>query len=627
MPMNRQSMLTMLASITLAAGCAKSPVASSGGLSDADRAKLDEAHALATEAKETADDAQSSADDAAADATTAQGTATTAQGAADAAAGQATGNAGDIDALEGRVGALEGAGPGTVYDQTVQIDDRGAAGFSAAASVGGSPVDNVERGFAYVNNVLADHYNRMQSGQVVLNGATTTIDGTQTLADYVTNIATNVSTGGSVDLSFSDPAQVDPRLDEADAYYEYSAATTIVQAIKALRFSNQIKYTAKADNTRLGSLSRGYVQEAIDKLDDDLYGLINGTVAQTLDPALVQVSNGTDTWTLAQYVAAYGGGAASGITLDTTSLPATGYDNVQQAVEALYTSLQAFAFGTDVGGNTYVNVRLGEQTYFGDQLLSQYIAQVVTDQVNDITGGSFTAAAVDLDESAFNGNAAQYGNVQVGLESLYASVAANAAAIATNAGNITANAGNITTLQGDVTTNAGNITTNAANITANAGDITNLEADVATNAGNIQTNGGALQTLTATVTGLAADVDTLEANNNGLVRIVGVTAPVAGNFGDGDARCAAAHAGSHWCALPEIRQGQINTQTDFAVIRGVSAWVEPLGNGDNCQNWTYNSGHIATGTRFVLNNANDPTQGAVSVGQNCGAAAPLMCCQ
>ncbi|MFZ9888509.1 MAG: hypothetical protein ACO3JL_13505, partial [Myxococcota bacterium] len=113
---------------------------------------------------------------------------------------------------------------------------------------------------------------------------------------------------------------VDPRADPADAVPEYGSSTTLAQAVSALRYANQIRYSPRGDGTRLGALERNHVQEAIDALDRELHQLLTG-------------------------------GATLG--LDTTTLPQDGsYNDIQSAVEDLHRRLRELERGPYVLGVT-----------------------------------------------------------------------------------------------------------------------------------------------------------------------------------------------------------------------------------------------------------------------------------
>lgn len=160
----------------------------------------------------------------------------------------------------------------------------------------------------------------LAAGQAELTGRIGVLEAQDVVGAVNSGIAS-----GAIDVrfepSFTPPSnEVDPRADGADAVPEFSATTTLAQAVTALRYANQVRYTPRDNGTRLGALSRNYVQEAIDVLDQELAQLLAGDVS---------------------------------LGLDTTSLPQDGsYDDVQSAIEDLYLRVRELERGPYVLGVT-----------------------------------------------------------------------------------------------------------------------------------------------------------------------------------------------------------------------------------------------------------------------------------
>lgn len=201
-------------------------------------------------------------------------------------------------ALAGRVTTLEQGG-GAGVASAIAVDNPAAAGF-----LPGEGVTTVEQGFAALNGRVNTQTGRIDALETELS--------TNLPATVVQLVNDGIANGGinaEVDVTFTPPdVDIDPRADEDDDVPEYSASETLAEAVMALRFANQIKYTPVEDETRLGDLYdgtvRSYVQEAIRILDKDLYALVVGDLS---------------------------------VGLDTTNLPQDGsYDTVQGAVEDLY---------------------------------------------------------------------------------------------------------------------------------------------------------------------------------------------------------------------------------------------------------------------------------------------------
>lgn len=310
----------LLGLATVATGCARS---AGGGGGD----KASEALSTAQEARVTATSAQSSA----LDLGTRMDAAETTLSGHETRLGAAEGSLTDLETeqglLTGRVDVLE-AGGAAGTDDGVSVDDAVAAGFVAADNV-----TNVEQGFSVVNGKLTAQTTRIDTLET--DFATNLTD---TVVQTVNAEIANGNINATVDVAFTPPAvDTDPREDNADAVPEYAASSTLQEAIMALRFANQVRFTAVATETRLTALydgtTRSYVQEAIRVLDKDLYDVIAGN----LSPAL-----------------------------DTTDLPQDGtYDTVQAAVEDLYARVTDVQTGADPTLTTYIQQQViaGSQPY------------------------------------------------------------------------------------------------------------------------------------------------------------------------------------------------------------------------------------------------------------------------
>lgn len=154
----------------------------------------------------------------------------------------------------------------------------------------------------------------MATGQADLAGRVEVLEAQDLVGEVNSGIAS-----GAIDVSFepgfSPYPEVDPRINPSDSVPEFGASTTLAQAVSALRYANQVRYTPRGTTTRLGALQRNYVQEAIDALDREL---------DSFDGELDKLFSGAKT-----------------PGLDTTSLPKDGsYDDIQSAVEDLYQRLK-----------------------------------------------------------------------------------------------------------------------------------------------------------------------------------------------------------------------------------------------------------------------------------------------
>lgn len=448
----------------------------------------------------------------------------------------------DVADLDSRVDAITWP----PRDNDVVVDDAEAAGFPAGV------VANAEQGFSYVNTRLG-----LQSGRIddVESDIANVSSQVSMIGDsFLTNIETTVTNvvqeqvnSGAItvdaDLSFDPGAGVDPRADAADTYPEYGAATTLEDAIRSLRWANQVKFTPPDANTRLGALARNYVQEAIVALDRDVYDVIGGNVAIDLNAGatvdgspidgyiqdavigdatyLAQLFNTTEFATAVANIVSTGGigtVAAGAVTVDPANLAATGYDNAQAALESLYTRSGVNA--TDIAS--------------------------LTTTVNNLLTGVATLAAAGITFDNTNHGALVLGNtnanVQTAVEDLYeyaqqlqAQIAAiGAGGVSTDAANVTYGQNNQATVRGALdelytvvtTTQAiignGNYVTDGQLVNDAVLDldtalfavetladdldtrVTVLEAQVQTNTTNIATN-------TASIATNAADIATNEA--------------------------------------------------------------------------------------------------------------------
>jgi hypothetical protein len=372
----------------------------------------------------------------------------------DAVAADVTDTQEDLQDLDARVDMIEGMFP--VVDDAVVVDDREAAGFPSAA-----PVDNAEQGFNYLNqriDVTESNIDQLGNDVDAVAGAVTSLEVSfgSDLISTVTNVVNQEVTSGNItvqaDYSFSPAPDVNP-MDNTFDVVEYSDAGTYEQAIRALRYANQSKYVPKGSDTRLGGLTRNYVQEAIDALDTDVYDVIYGNIAIDL--------NATST--------------IDGDTIDVY---------VSDLVENDVTLL----------------TNIFNTTYFQD---------AVTNVITGGAGPGVTAADVTVDPTNL-GAPADYATVQVSLESLYTRLTSVEADVAQNTTDIATNAADIATNTAATATNATNIAANATNIATNATDIANNTADNATNATNIANNTTTIATNTTNITTNATDITTIE---------------------------------------------------------------------------------------------------------------------
>lgn len=223
----------------------------------------------------------------------------------------------------GRTTATNGAAEAA----TALVKAEEAAAGSAAAS---GAVATLESRVTAAEGTLGAQEARLST----VEGAASNLAAGQTaLADRVgsleaQDVVSAVNSGiasGAIDVrfepGFTPPSdEIDPRADGADAIPEFGDATTLAQAVSALRYANQVRYTPRTDGTRLGALPRNYVQEAIDVLDQELAQLLSGDVS---------------------------------LGLDTTGLPQDGrYDDVQSAIEDLYLRAQELERGPYILGVT-----------------------------------------------------------------------------------------------------------------------------------------------------------------------------------------------------------------------------------------------------------------------------------
>ena len=284
-----------------------------------------------------------------------------------------------LDSVEDDIEALQSA---VVNDEDVVVDDPEAAGFTIAANV-----DNVEEGLANVNNRLNSQsddiaanassletaYNNSLAALNTANTINQTIPGLMldldealatvatynellleyenmqyldlaksrygddSFADYLADaIATGVVTGGeatitattvTVEHESEETYEDDAGIPESDAILPGEGFETVQEALESL-------YTA-IDN----------VYEGGDPIPGSSVGVTGDhgyTDAQGAIDGLYQHINDNHTTLLAQ-ISALGGDlneidfSASGVTVDATNLASTGYDNVQAALESLYT--------------------------------------------------------------------------------------------------------------------------------------------------------------------------------------------------------------------------------------------------------------------------------------------------
>jgi hypothetical protein len=360
----------------------------------------------------------------------------------------------DLQDLDARVDMLEGMHP--VTDDAVVVDDREAAGFPAAA-----PIDNAEQALNYLNqriDVTEGSITQLGNDVDAVAGAVTSLEVSfgSDLISTVTNVVNQEVTNGNItlqaDYSFSPAPDVNP-MDNTFNVVEYSDAGTYEEAIRALRYANQSKYVPKTTDTRLGGLTRNYVQEAIDTLDSDVYDVIYGNIAIDLN---------------------------SGTTVDG--------DDLDVYISSI------------VENDTTLLTNIFNTTYFEDAVTNVVIA-----------GAAVSAADVSVDPTNL-GAPADYADVQVSLESLYARITSVEGDVAQNAADIAANTTAIATNTTAIANNTTNIANNTTNIANNAANIASNATDIASNAVNIANNTTNIANNTTNIANNTADITTIEGN-------------------------------------------------------------------------------------------------------------------
>ena len=86
-------------------------------------------------------------------------------------------------------------------------------------------------------------------------------------------------------------------------------------------------------------------------------------------------------------------------------------------------------------------------------------------------------------------------------------------------------------------------------------------------------------------------------------------------------------AAARFCTDADI-QTSVANQRFPNTINGVATWSNPPDNAnltEYCNQLTYNSGHISTGTTTTVNTTNSTINSAAS--QACGTSHPVLCCQ
>ena len=249
----------------------------------------------------------------------------------------------------------------------------------------------------------------------------------------------------------------------------------------------------------------------------------------------------------------------------------------------------------------------------------------------------------------------------------------NTGAIATNTGAIDTNTGAIATNTGAIATNTGAIAAVDAKATNNHNDIDTNTGAIATNTGTIATNAATANVLTTLIVDLQSQVQSLQdqidglANGGGAVvpAVLGltnsptngkpeITNPQGGLLAGVEAinqLCKTTFTSeptAHVCTENDLYEALIAGNISSSV-GGVKGYI--LGNvtdgftydgsvNNNCLNFNYNSGHVATATTaiFTLNALGSFPQGnggntkAVPIfniqqDQGCGDSRPTLCCR
>jgi len=298
----------------------------------------------------------------------------------------------------------------------------------------------------------------------------------------------------------------------------------------------------------------------------------------------------------------------------------------------------------------------------------------------NISFNTFQQGLIQANEDATSTNTGAIATNTGAIDTNTGAIATNTGAIATNTGAIAAVDAKATNNHNDIDTNTGAIATNAQAIAAVDAKATNNHNDIDTNTGAIATNTGTIATnaatanvLTTLIVDLQSQVQSLQdqidglANGGGAVvpAVLGltnsptngkpeITNPQGGLLAGVEAinqLCKTTFTSeptAHVCTENDLYEALIAGNISSSV-GGVKGYI--LGNvtdgftydgsvNNNCLNFNYNSGHVATATTaiFTLNALGSFPQGnggntkAVPIfniqqDQGCGDSRPTLCCR